>query len=91
MMARGLRWIAVGLLAAVIVAYAGDWLVYNVRGEPVSKVTVSHFLSAPLKNNKQELDYLGSEDQVCSRSLFPQGGHPPCWYLQRHRNQVTTV
>jgi len=52
---------------------------------------VSHFLSAPLKNNKEELDYLGSEEVTCSVSLFPQGGHAPCWYLRRHKNQVTNI
>jgi hypothetical protein len=86
-----LRRIAIALLAIVAAAYAVDWLVYNLRGSPSSKVNVSHFLSAPLKNNKEELDYLGSEDVPCSLSLFPQGGHTPCWYLIRRRNQVTTI
>lgn len=90
-MMRWVRWIAIGLLAAAVGAYAGDWLVFNLRGSITSKVTVSHFLSVPLKNNKQELDYLGSEDVACSVSLFPQGGHFPCWYLRRHHNQVTTI
>ena len=88
------RWkhrIAFALLAAAIVLYAGDWLVFNLRGSRTAKVTVSHFLSAPLKNNKQEIDYLGSDDETCSISLFPQGGHTPCWYLRRHKNQTTTV
>ena len=90
-MMRWLRWIVVALFAATVATYAGDWLVFNLRHSPASKVTVSHFLSAPLKNNKQELDYLGSEDVPCSLSLFPQGGHNPCWYLRRHTNQITTI
>ena len=57
-----IRLIGIGLLAVAVAAYAGDWLVFNLRGSITSKVTVSHFLSAPLKNNKQELDYLGSEE-----------------------------
>ena len=88
---RWIRFIAIGLLAAAVAAFAGDWLVFNLRGSITSKVTVSHFLSAPLKNNKQELDYLGSEEVPCSVSLFPQGGHSPCWYLRRHTNQTTTI
>ena len=90
-MTRWARIIAIAFVAVAVVAYAADWLVYNLRGSPSSKVNVSHFLSAPLKNNKEELDYLGSEDVPCSISLFPQGGHNPCWYLQQHRNQVTTI
>ena len=86
-----IRLIGLGLLAVAVAAYAGDWLVFNLRGSITSKVTVSHFLSAPLKNNKQELDYLGSEEVTCSVSLFPQGGHTPCWYLRRHTNQTTNI
>ena len=85
------RRIALGLIAACIALYAGDWLVFNLRGSHTSKVTVSHFLSAPLKNNKQEIDYLGSEEETCSLSLFPQGGHTPCWYLRSHKNQTTNI
>ena len=90
-MMRRVRWIVIALVAAGAILYAGDWLVFNVRGSPTFKVTVSHFLSAPLKNNKQELDYLGSDEVFCSVSLFPEGGHSPCWYLRRHSNQITTV
>ncbi len=82
---------ALALLFAAIALYAGDWLVFNLRGSVTEKVMVSHFLSAPLKNNKEELDYLGSEEEVCSVSLFPQGGHRPCWYVRRHKNQVTSI
>jgi len=90
-MMRWIRFIALGLLAAAVAAYAGDWLLFSLRGSITSKVTVSHFLSAPLKNNKQELDYLGSEEVPCSVSLFPQGGHTPCWYLRRHTNQTKNI
>ena len=90
-MNRWARRISLSMLGAAVAAYAADWLVFDLRGSITSKVNVSRFLSAPLKNNKQELDYLGSEDVPCSVSLFPQGGHLPCWYLQRHKNQVTNL
>jgi hypothetical protein len=90
-MMRWLRFTAVALLAGCAACYAGDWLVFNLRGTPSAKVTVSHFLSAPLKNNKQELDYLGSQEESCSISLFPQAGEDPCWYLRRHTNQVSMI
>jgi hypothetical protein len=51
---------------------------------------VSHFVSAPLKGQKQEIDYVGSEDVPCSLSIYPQDGFTPCWYLRRHTNQVST-
>lgn len=86
-----LRWILLSLLAAVVLLYCADWVLFNVRGSVMSQVTVSRFLSAPLKNNKQELDYLGSEEVPCSVSLFPQASHAPCWYLRRHHNQITNI
>jgi hypothetical protein len=85
------RWTALALLGTAVAAYTGDWLVFNLRGSVTSKVTVSRFLSAPLKNDKQELDYLGSEEVPCSISVFPQGGLAPCWYLRRHKNQVKNI
>jgi hypothetical protein len=90
-MRRWVRWAGLALLAAVVALYAGDWLLYNLRGSSTDKVTVSRFISAPLKNNKEELDYLGSEVVTCSLSLFPQGGYSPCWYLRRNKNQVTRL
>ena len=90
-MMRWLRWALVVMVAGSTAGYACDWAVFKLRGSPSSKVTVSHFVSAPLKNNKQELDYLGSEDVSCSFSLFPQAGQTPCWYLRRHTNQVTSI
>lgn len=89
-----IRWmgrLVVTSLVLAILGYAGDWLIFNLRGGPTAKITVSHFLSTPLKNNKQELDYLGSEEALCSRTLFPQAGHDPCWYLRKHTNQVNNL
>jgi hypothetical protein len=44
-------------------------------------------MSIPLKNQKVESDFLGDFTVPCSRSLFPQGGNDPCWYLLRYPNQ----
>jgi len=58
--------------------------VFRLRGSPTGKVTVSRFLTVPLKGNKLEYDYLGSTDVPCSMSLFPQAGQSPCWHLRRN-------
>jgi hypothetical protein len=87
-----MRWlrIAVMTLAAIAaLSYLLDWAVFRMRGSPTLKITVSHFVSAPLKNNKQEIDFIGSEDTPCSVTLYPQAGMAPCWYVRKHRNQVT--
>lgn len=88
------RWlvrIALVLAAAFVVLYLGDWAVFKLRGSPQSKVSVNRFLIVPLKGNKQEIDYLGTEDAPCSESLFPQAGQSPCWRLRRNKDQNTTM
>jgi hypothetical protein len=89
-MMRWLRILVLGLAAFAVISYALDWAVYKFTGAPKSRYTVSYFVSAPLKNNKQEIDYTGSRDVPCSLTLYPQEGFPPCWYLKRHTNQTST-
>ena len=87
-----MRWVRMGfitLLAVVVFTYAADWVIFKIEGSPTSKFTVSHFVSAPLKNNKEEIDYTGSDVVPCSITLFPQGGFTPCWWLRKHTNEVT--
>ena len=90
-----LRIAAVALLIAAAVLYAGDWLIYKLRGSPTDTLTVSLLVSAPLKNEKQEIDFIGQEQWTCTRTLFPlppyqQNQSSPCWYLRAHTNQTTT-
>lgn len=94
-MMRILRTSLIALLIAAVAIFVGDLAVFKLRGSPTQTITVSLFVSAPLKNNKQEMDYLGQENQTCAQSLFPQNllagqRMSPCWYLQKHTNQVTT-
>lgn len=87
-----LRWLRIGvlmLLGIAAISFIGDFAVFRMRGSPQKKLSVSHFVSAPLKDNKEEIDYLGSVDTPCSITLYPQDGMAPCWYLRRHLNQVS--
>jgi hypothetical protein len=88
-MMRWLRIAVFGMAAFGAVAFIVDWAVYKLTGSPRSRFTVHHFVSAPLKNNEQEIDYTGSEDVPCSLTMFPQDGLLPCWYLRSHTNQVS--
>jgi hypothetical protein len=84
-----MRWLlrVVAVLAVMFLAvYVGDWAVYRLRGAPQSKVTVNRYFPIPLKGNKTEFDYLGTQDQPCSVSLFAQGGLSACWRLRRNPN-----
>lgn len=75
------------LTAAFVLCYGGDWAVFKLRGSPLSSVTVNRYVTIPLKGGKQEFDFLGTLDESCSRSLFPQGGQAACWLLRRSPNQ----
>ena len=76
-------------LITLAILYALDFAIFHVRGgSALSTVAVDQFLSTPLKGNKAEYDYLGTANQPCSRTLFPQyassAWNPPCWWLQHH-------
>jgi alkylated DNA nucleotide flippase Atl1 len=87
------RWIwrvVIVLVAGFVATYLGDLAVYRLRGSPTSTVSVSKFMSVPLKGNKIEYDYVGTADEPCSVSLFPRDGQSACWRLRRNPNQTTT-
>ena len=78
------------LAVLVVLVYTGDWLVLRYRiphGAAFSTVEVNQFLATPLKGNKVEYDLMGSSPVTCSRSIFPQQGNSPCWWLRRHTSQ----
>jgi|SRR5579862_5332713 len=82
---------AVVLVVALAALYAGDWLVYRYRaahGTAFDSVSVSQFISVPLKNGRDEYDYLGSQQVGCVRSIFPHAGSEPCWWLRRHAEKM---
>ena len=77
-----------GLAVALAFFYFGDMAVWGVRaklGGGMGKVTVSRFVVAPLKGNKEEYYFDGTAEVACSRSIFPQAGSGACWWLNRHR------
>jgi hypothetical protein len=82
-----------GLAVVAILAealYVGDWAVLRVRvkhGTGYGSVQVDQFLATSLKGNKTEYDLTGTAQQTCSRSIFPQDGYRPCWWLERHASQ----
>lgn len=85
----------IALLAAVVLLYAADFVVLKVRiatgRNPYGTVTVRSYYSIAKKNNKVEYDYIGTEDETCTHSLFPQGGHNPCWYASSHTERKIEI
>lgn len=79
---------ALGLAVALALVYLGDMAVWGVRvkmGGGMGKVTVSRFVVASLKGNKEEYYFDGTAEVDCSRSIFPQAGSGACWWVERHR------
>lgn len=86
--------IAKYLLIGFALLYLIDWAVFearHARGGGMATIPVEQYLQTPLKGQKAEYDYLGTADQTCSRTLFPQYASSqwnlPCWWLQRHKAQ----
>ena len=77
-----------GLAVAALLAFVGDWMVYQLRGSPGAQVTVTRYLTVPLKGNRTEFDNEGTVQTPCARAIFPQGNLSPCWYLRRHATQA---
>lgn len=78
------------LVGAIALLYIGDWGVFEVRvahGNAYSTVQVDQFLATSLKGNKTEYDLMGTTQETCTRTIFPQQWHPPCWWLKRHTSQ----
>jgi hypothetical protein len=52
-------------------------------GSGMGTATVGVMIETPLKGNKEEYDWAGTQTVDCSRSLFPQDGDGACWWLVR--------
>jgi hypothetical protein len=82
--------VAIVALVLFVILYVGDWLVLRsrvARGTAFGSVEVHQFLATSLKGSKTEYDLVGTFQEACSRSIFPQQGKPACWWLERHNSQ----
>ncbi len=80
------------LLLALVCLYFLDWCVFEIRvarGAGLGSIAVDQYLKTPLKGSKVEYDFVGTMEENCARSAFPQyaasAWNPPCWWLERHR------
>ncbi len=85
----------IALFAAPILLYVTDFVVLRIRiatgHNPYGTVTVRSYYSIAKKNNKVEYDYIGTEDETCTHSIFPQNGHSPCWYASSHTERKIDI
>ncbi len=80
------------LLISLVLLYAADWSVFEVRlvrGAGLGIVPTEQYLKTSLKGGKAEYDYMGTLDENCSRAMFPQYAasqwNLPCWWRERYR------
>ncbi|MFZ0298143.1 MAG: hypothetical protein WAM13_07315 [Candidatus Sulfotelmatobacter sp.] len=80
-------------LALTALAYAVDFALFRYRvaanRRPYAEITVTSYDAIPQKSGKTEFIFHPPEPQTCVNALFPHAGYVPCWYLQRHTEQVT--
>jgi len=90
------RVIIVGTTSALIITaltYAVDYALFRYRSatnrQPYGQITVTSYDAIPQKSGKTQFIFHPPELQTCVNALFPHAGYVPCWYLQRHTEQVT--
>jgi hypothetical protein len=85
-----LRGLLVLLLIAAI-AYPIDFAIWRSRvaaGGGMGQVSVDLYVVGELKGGKEDYYPQGTSMSACSKSLYPQAGNTPCWWLERHREQI---
>jgi hypothetical protein len=92
---RGIRRIAaivIGILAAL---YFGDYLSarYGIPGHrpTLGTVQIQTMYAVRQKDNRIEYTLGDVVTQTCVRSLFPQLGYAPCWYLTGHATKQINI
>jgi hypothetical protein len=85
-----LRGIGIVLLIAALL-YPLDFAVWRVRvaaGGGMGSVMVDRYTVADLKGGKEDYYANGTIAMPCTKSIYPQEGSNPCWWVERHREVV---
>ena len=80
---------------ALVLVYTGDYALFRYRSAsnriPYGSVAVRHYYAVQHKDGKTEFLFDPPTAQICVHSVFPHGGHTPCWYLVRHNEPRTEI
>jgi hypothetical protein len=75
--------------------WIGDYLSarYRIPGnrQMLGTVQVRTLYAVRLKGKRIEYSIGDKEDETCVRSIFPQLGFTPCWYLTRHATRRVEI
>lgn len=89
---RNLEKIGVTCLLVVLLVYPADWLLWRAQmlfGKGMDSTVVTQTTAATLKGNHFEVYSQETTSVNCSRSILPEAGAGPCWWLRRHPQIVT--
>lgn len=93
-----MRWLWRPLLSlglAFVLLYAGDYVSARFRipanRQTLDTVQVQIMWAVKQKDGRIEYSLGDTDNETCIRSLFPQLGYTPCWYLSKHTNKVIKV
>jgi len=82
-------------LPALAALYGGDYLSarYRIPGNRQILGNVQVVTQYAVRQKDGRIEYMlgDAETDTCVRSLFPQLGYPPCWYLGRHATRLIRV
>ena len=93
---RLIQRVLVVLIAALALAYVGDFLWFRVRlihpkpADPMESFTGPRVLAIPEKGGRTsyEIDQQNPvQTTTCVHSLFPHAGFSPCWHVQPRLSQ----
>lgn len=87
-----LKRVLIAVAFVIVVSYGCDnlWIHSRMRGADTSRAlgTVTFYYSTTLKSGKSVIFFDQPQTEICSRSLYPQLGHRPCWYAKRNDIRV---
>ena len=89
---RKLRITVLVFVGIVLLMYPLDWAIWHLRqfaGSGMGSVQVTDTTAATLKGNRFEVYSQNTLYVDCSRSLLPEAGAGPCWWLRQHPQIVT--
>lgn len=78
-----------GVLVLIALIWIGDWISFRYRlskgtpGDPTETMQIRTSYAIPHKDGRAEYVFGEPQTVTCARSIFPHGGDPPCWYLQK--------
>ncbi len=93
-MSSKMKRILIGSVVTVVVVYVLDDLSARLgipAREQFSTITINKYFYVNEKYNKFSYEPNGSYQARCVNALLPHSGSQPCWYVKKHKSEITEV